>query len=796
MKKLSFLFPVAALLLNACGPKQTVTVEDIAEEMATLCKLDVESLNKDIDLDQDIKVYSLSDLRILRNAFAARQGYPFRDSYLRSIFETTTWYDSLMWKFDETSENFKEIDDENLSWRISYYNRIKDDAIKYTPEELAFIERIKERENELLKLNFAVEEGLRVNLANLMNPAQLEDMDPQLGMMLAKNGFAIVPAQNEQLFTVYEKNDYQEFPSFVTCDLFLQLYHLYFDALLRDVEENCFLRLIGDFCHEARQAVAATMADNELKGWLDTYFAVAIGLLNEVEPVNDETARHEYQQVMKSENSISNYLGYYDVPFEYSLFRPRGHYTRNDNLKRYFRTMMWLQTVPFQTTKEDDMRKAALLSQVVGTNNKLTRIYKTLNEPLTWLMGQPDDVSIEEMWELQKNETDLKKLCEKVNELANRKTRIRPKYARTSPNKVRLMPQRYQPDAEVLQEMVDYDSDVSQRPVPRGLDIFAAMGITAAERILIDELNEAKNWKQYSPMLKTMKERMDSIDWQENVANQWIDALRTVADKAVDKAPYFMQTPEWSRKSLNAALASWAELKHDAILYAKQPMGAECGGGGLPDPVVKGYVEPCLPFWRKAAELIDQTAKLFKTYQLMTPRGESVTERIDETVAFLLKISEKELQGNVLSDEEYDQLKYIGATYENISLELLREPNQDMWEWANVEGTDRKIALIADVYTANADNNPNKAILFEGVGLADEIYVVVPVDGRLYLMRGAVFSYRELTRPYGEQRLNDEEWQKMIEEEPRLGVPEWMTPIIVPIEPPTANETVFYSSGC
>lgn len=42
-----------------------------------------------------------------------------------------------------------------------------------------------------------------------------------------------------------------------------------------------------------------------------------------------------------------------------------------------------------------------------------------------------------------------------------------------------------------------------------------------------------------------------------------------------------MQTPEWGYKNLNTALASWAELKHDAILYGEQPMAAECGGATL-----------------------------------------------------------------------------------------------------------------------------------------------------------------------------------------------------------------------
>jgi hypothetical protein len=258
-----------------------------------------------------------------------------------------------------------------------------------------------------------------------------------------------------------------------------------------------------------------------------------------------------------------------------------------------------------------------------------------------------------------------------------------------------------------------------------------------------------------------------------------------------------MVNPLWSKKDLNAALASWAELKHDAILYAKQPMGAECGGGGPPDPIVRGYVEPNIGFWRKAVELLDNTAKLLIKQEIMTEKIRQATERIREEAQFLLRMSEKELEGKVLSDEEYKQLEIIGSTFENISLDLIREPDQYLMGWDDVQGADKRVALVADVYTANADNNPDKSILFEAVGDADEIYVVVEIDGYLYLMRGAVMSYREFSQPLGAPRLTDEEWQQQLEKQPRKGVPAWMNDIIVPLEKtPEANEEYFYSSGC
>ena len=117
-----------------------------------------------------------------------------------------------------------------------------------------------------------------------------------------------------------------------------------------------------------------------------------------------------------------------------------------------------------------------------------------------------------------------------------------------------------------------------------------------------------------------------------------------------------MLSPEWDKKSLNAMLAGWAQLKHDAILYAKQPMGAECGGGGPPDPVTKGYVEPNVSFWQKAIDLLNSTAQTFNKYNLMTEKISEATNDIREEAEMLLRLSKKELEGVKLKDEEYARL--------------------------------------------------------------------------------------------------------------------------------------------
>ena len=45
--------------------------------------INVEQLNKRIDLNQDVSRLNLTEVRVLRNSFFARSGYPFRDAFLR-----------------------------------------------------------------------------------------------------------------------------------------------------------------------------------------------------------------------------------------------------------------------------------------------------------------------------------------------------------------------------------------------------------------------------------------------------------------------------------------------------------------------------------------------------------------------------------------------------------------------------------------------------------------------------------------------------------------------------------------
>ena len=332
MKKLLFILTAVVLTLTTTAQKKGHHVIIPGNG-----KLDLEQFIRPIDTNMDISQLSLAELRILRNGLAARQGHIFMDATLRSMFEKTSWYDSLMWKrFEKTEKtpNYGYGDNEE-------YHNFRHLPLDYTKEEQAFIERIQKREKELQKNLFNPRKGYKVDADKLTNAFQLQTIDPKLKEALGKNGFAIVPGKKIQLFHVYEKNDYSVFPSFVTTDLYLQLFHLYFDSIVKDIEEEKLDSLVTLLCqtmYDNTKLLAETSPSREIRNanaFNQAYFAVALALLTDkntldVAPQYEQQVNEEIQKVLRSEDDFSPFLGYNDIKYSYSLFRPRGHYSRND----------------------------------------------------------------------------------------------------------------------------------------------------------------------------------------------------------------------------------------------------------------------------------------------------------------------------------------------------------------------------------------------------------------------------------------------------------------------------------
>ena len=229
----------------------------------------------------------------------------------------------------------------------------------------------------------------------------------------------------------------------------------------------------------------------------------------------------------------------------------------------------------------------------------------------------------------------------------------------------------------------------------------------------------------------------------------------------------FMQNTAWLRKDLNTFLGSWSELKHDTILYAKQ-VYAEMGGRGPEEKDDRGYVEPNPEVFARLAALLKMTNEGLEIRGLLTPSLKDNLGKMEQLAMSLKNISEKELNDEKLSADEYELIRSYGGQLEHFWLEVNKdEPAFKETPSLKTYLNENPAALITDVAT-----NPNGEVLEEGIGAIFEIYVVVPIDGKLRLAKGGVYSYYEFIQPLAE-RLTDKLWQAMLNSDNPPARPSW-----------------------
>ena len=300
---------------------------------------------------------------------------------------------------------------------------------------------------------------------------------------------------------------------------------------------------------------------------------------------------------------------------------------------------------------------------------------------------------------------------------------------------------------------------------PRGLDLMALLGSERAKEIL--ESSGDTQYSDYEKKFTELKKEVDSFskrNWSKNLYLNWLYVLKSLWDEFGYGYPTFMQTEAWQDKELNAALASWTELRHDTLLYVKQSYTiAEMGGIFEPPPVV-GYVEPVPEFYARLLSLTKMTNQGFKSLipqqELEKLMIEAGLDRFTEILSKLLDISKKELENKSLNDNEYNFIENFGS----ISEDLIGTVSG-----GEVDPEVLKTVLVADVHT---DGNIEK-VLEEGVGYIKTAVIAYKLpEGHILIGIGPTFSYYEFKQPM-ENRLTDEEWREILDSNPPPE-PEWV----------------------
>ena len=228
-----------------------------------------------------------------------------------------------------------------------------------------------------------------------------------------------------------------------------------------------------------------------------------------------------------------------------------------------------------------------------------------------------------------------------------------------------------------------------------------------------------------------------------------------------------MQNTAWARKNLQTYAGSWTELKHDTILYAKQSY-AEMGGGG-DQPLVddRGYVEPATEVYARLAGLLKRTREGLEQRKLLSVELSTLIKNMEDLALKLKTISEKELRGGLLTDDEFELIRSYGGQLEHFWLEVNRE-DMDKAGSTQMDYLDQNpAALVADVAT----DPKNGKVLEEGTGFVNELYVNVRVDGQPRVAKGAVYSYYEFTETLA-NRLTDKKWRAKLKSDPPA-MPDW-----------------------
>lgn len=642
------------------------------------------------------------------------------------------------------------------------------------------------------------------DFSRVANPDDVANVTGAARKTLAEAGLVAYPTDYDQLHSLYSNIRKQNRPMFVTTDCVLHSFHMLFDYVLREVETEYFARDLTEltqalFMYEqaelkqakgkpAKAALTANIAYLAVAGaLLDTSFVIPKAVLK---PVKAELAL------------IAAHAGFDSSPVmgfeeDYSQYVPRGHYTRSALLSRYFQAMMWYGRIGFalkpgnqpkDIARGRDLTYRALLlcralEQAAIGNNRAQDLWLRIYEPTVLLVGRSDDLSFADYARVatevfgdknilpeRPNDVQLDDFIARALALPSPLIVSQAVADTLKPAQVtkgfRFMGQRYIPDSYIFQELVYNKVGTMSDPrmMPKGLDVMAALGSDRAYGILKDIYKENRytNYETQVEKLRAEFRRLSAADWDQNVYFGWLYALKLQNEPlAANKLlPEFCFAPAYADKCLVTASGSWAQLRHDTILYAKQSYTMLTTAmpnrepEDPPQPVV--YVEPRPAVFGQVQKIARTLHDRFRAYGIL---GDDMGRRLEQFQGFtatLAAIADKEVQGITPNPEEIAEAWRTGDILKDFS----EFPGKD---YTNDE--DKDMATVADVHT-----DPNtKTVLEVAVGAPLQLYVRVPFGGKEYIATGGMFSYYEFTRPMAE-RMTDDKWQKL---DPKPPLPEW-----------------------
>lgn len=602
---------------------------------------------------------------------------------------------------------------------------------------------------------------------------------------------------------IYDQIYQHDLPVLITSDSILYAFHRRYMKFLANLEEGPLFSLLLETLLTTRAELdiqlAAKVLDLPTAVELDVYLTVALSfIVGPIGPALKETPPGRVEQALTfiHEEKVRDF-NIFDATLknlDFSQFQPRGHYSRSDKLKAYFRCIMWLSTVRLDlvtyprsqpTLNRGALKFAAaltLLMQQGGAQEKLQSYLAALDD----FVGPADDdnplslakflsahkvstaASLQELsdqeihtW-LASNQSQRSRIVSHFH--INEKLKPNSKTARSFV----FIGQRFAFDSYLLGQLVFDKLVLPSRPkepiprfMPKGLDLMAALGNPRAKVHLKAEFDRYKYEPALDRLAAQVRAQPESY-WTSSLHSAWLRAIASLHQNSDDpRLPAVFRSAAWKDKTLQTQLASWAELRHDHILHVKQPVTGTMGCE-FPD----AYVEPVPHVFAKIKQMV---SKLHAVTDRLETQGIKLESSVHEELLHfsqvldqLHTIADKELRHEAPTKKEKKFLKQAVES-EAIGYGLRR---WDGWypKIMGLSPTNDFEPTIADVHTdpANANNNWTTQVLHVGTGRFELATVAVDCPGnKKCVYVGPVSSYYEFI-PKNGARLTDEAWRSMI----------------------------------
>lgn len=640
-------------------------------------------------------------------------------------------------------------------------------------------------------------------------------LDPLLDMFEDANGAR--DAVERQGFAIAAEGSYPSFadgyaelymrdlPVFISSDMVLEATYRSHDKLLQALEQKSLKPRLEHFLDALRSALARSdELSPEAASDLNFYLGVALSLLDgKVDSREPDGVSDFFARAVAAEGTSERILFGVMREIDFSQFKPRGHYAGDEELERYFRAMMWLGRTEFRLIETLPDGDQVLRRRQVESMIALRRLlddqtfaeYTAIDDTITAFVGEHDYMALQEVDDLVAALGGISKLDDTSDEaLANAivegqfgKQRIASQVMRRDRGGVETLPlsmsfallgQRYTVDSHVFSNVV-YDR-VPTRVLPNPLDAaFAALGNDQALSLLGDEVDTSPEFAGELAGLRLLVDAHPEEYWQSSLYTGWLGALRQLSPVASDQGqlPTVARSEAWGRRMLNTQLASWAQLRHNNVLYVKQSYtsGNACE---YPD----AYVDPYPEFFDAMVDFGERGLSVFEALDVSGDFADQATTYFTNVVSInsrLARMARAQQSGEPHSAEDMafiNQAVVVDrgcggpATHTGWYSQLHFEPN----EAADVDPT------ITDVHTDVGGDLPihrDPSVLHVGTALPRLMVTTFDSCEGPRAYAGVVFDYREV-KADGLTRYTDEEWKDMVFTRDLPQVP-WLESIVV-----------------